>query len=136
MKKFLLKVRILLTNISRVIMSFLFINLNFSFLNKVFAETNEENLLEVFQLSKFSNDVTCYSVATPLSSKIGNALLSSKKVFFLIVPIAIVIEIIIVIVENKRKKLKKKKKENENIVEVSDKNEHELKEESDNAKKD
>lgn len=37
MKKILLKTRIILTNISRVIMNFLFINLNFSLANKVFG---------------------------------------------------------------------------------------------------
>lgn len=39
MKKILLKTRIVLTNISRVIMSFLFINLNFSLANKVLGAT-------------------------------------------------------------------------------------------------
>jgi len=37
MKKILLKFKILFTNVSRVIMSFLFININFSFINKVFG---------------------------------------------------------------------------------------------------
>ena len=37
MKKILLRTRIVLTNVSRLIMSFLFINLNFSLANKVFG---------------------------------------------------------------------------------------------------
>ena len=37
MKKLILRLKIIITNISRIIMSFLFINLNFSLANKVFG---------------------------------------------------------------------------------------------------
>jgi hypothetical protein len=100
MKKLILKIKILLTNISRIIMSFLFINLNFSFLNKAFADIDPTNAT----LSSTFTQVDCYSAATQKS--VGDVVLEYKSVFIILVPIAIIVGIVII----KCKKYKKNSK--------------------------
>ena len=87
MKKILLKTRIVLTNISRVIMSFLFINLNFSLANKVFG------------VSIDSMQITCYG-AEP-SEIVSTNTFTLKNVLIILVPVAIIIGAIILIVKRK-----------------------------------
>lgn len=98
MKKILLKTRILLTNISRVIMSFLFINLNFSLANKVLGVSLNKSM-----------EITCYG-AGPSEISSTNAF-TLKNVFIILVPVVIIIETIILIVKTKKNKSKEEKKD-------------------------
>ena len=100
MKKILLKTRIVLTNISRVIMSFLFINLNFSLANKVLGTTIEE----VPQV-----EMICYG-AGPRETLSTNTF-TLKNVLIILVPVAIIIGVIISIVKRRKNKSKKEKKD-------------------------
>lgn len=97
MKKMLLKIRILLTNISRVIMSFLFINLNFSYVNRVLGEN----------VTVISPVVTCYYSGP--SEKVNTFTL--KNVLIILVPVAVIIGVIILIVKKKKSKSKEEKKD-------------------------
>lgn len=96
MKKILLKIRILLTNISRVIMSFLFIDLNLSYINRVFGVSTTD----------ISPQITCYEV---IPIKTSNTL-TLKNVLIILVPVVIVIGAIILIVKKKKGKSKEEKK--------------------------
>ena len=98
MKNILLRTKIVLTNISRVIMSFLFINLNFSLTNKVLGTS----LKDIDPM-----EITCYE-AGPNKIVSPNAF-TLKNVLIILVPIAIIIGVIILIV--KRNKAKKEKKD-------------------------
>lgn len=99
MKKMLLKIRILLTNLSRVIMSFLFINLNFSFANKVFGVSLKD--IESMQ-------ITCYDAGP--SEIVSTNTFTLKNVLIILVPVAIIIGVIILIVKKKKSKSKEEKK--------------------------
>ena len=91
MKKLILKIKILLTNISRITMSFLFINLNFFYTNRVFGVVRPEDF----------GEPTCYDVGPTTGDKIE---MIFEDVLIILVPIAIVVGIIII----KRKKNKSK----------------------------
>ena len=80
MKKILLKTRIALTNISRVIMSFLFINLNFSLANKVFG-------VSVRDIDPVR--ITCYDVGP--SEIVSTNTFTLKNVLIILVPVAIIL---------------------------------------------
>lgn len=101
MKKWILKIRILLTNISRVIMSFLFINLNFSFLNKVYGVS----------LSDSSLEMTCYDAGPDV---VEPEIFTVKNVLVVLVPIVIVVVAVILIMK-KRKKNKSKEDKKEDV---------------------
>lgn len=100
MKKILLKTRIVLTNISRVIMSFLFINLNFSLANKVLGAT----IGDVTQLQ-----ITCYG--TGPRGTVSTNTFTLKNVLIILVPAAIIIGTIILIVKRRKNKSKEGKKD-------------------------
>ena len=100
MKKILLRTRIVLTNVSRLIMSFLFINLNFSLANKVFG-------VSVTDID--SMQITCYDAGP--SEIVSTNTFTLKNVFIILVPVAIIIGIIILIVKKKKNKSKEEKKD-------------------------
>lgn len=100
MKKILLKTRIVLTNVSRVIMSFLFINLNFSLANKVFGVSL--NNIDSLQ-------ITCYDAGP--SEIVSTNTFTLKNVLIILVPVAIIIGAIILIVNRKKNKSKEEKKD-------------------------
>lgn len=100
MKKLLLKTRIVLTNISRVIISFLFINLNFSLADKVFGVSLKD--IDSIQ-------TTCYGVEA--SEIVSTNTFTLKNVLIILVPVAIIIGIIILIVRKKKNKSKEEKKD-------------------------
>lgn len=97
MKKIFLKIRIIMTNISRIIMSFLFINLSSLFQNNAQATNVNEPII-----------ITCY-VAGPTNTK--EALVDSmdlEKVFIIAVPVVIVIALVSLIIIKKKKSKKEK----------------------------
>lgn len=98
MKKLILKLKIIMTNISRVIMSFLFINLNFSYVNRVLGEN----------VTVISPTVTCY-YSGPLEETSNT--LTLKKVLIILVPAVIVIGTAILIIKKKKSKSKEEKKD-------------------------
>lgn len=95
MKKLILKLKIIMTNISRIIMSFLFVNLGSVFQNSVHA----------------SIDPTCYIAGPTDGAKVNSTSVSLEKVFIIAVPIVLVIALVSFIII-KRKKSKKKEKDN------------------------
>lgn len=108
MKKIFLKIRIIMTNISRIIMSFLFINLSSLFQNN--AQATNTNVNEPII-------ITCY-VAGPQNTKENFVdprkleLIDSmnlEKVFIIAVPVVIVIALISLIIIKKKKSKKEKK---------------------------
>ncbi len=100
MKKLILKLKIIMTNISRIIMSFLFINLNFSLSNKVLGAT----IGDVTQLQ-----ITCYD--TGPRETLSTNTFTLKNVLIILVPAAIIIGVIISIVKRRKNKSKKEKKD-------------------------
>lgn len=100
MKKLILKLKIIMTNISRIIMSFLFINLNFSLANKVLGAT----IGDVTQLQ-----ITCYD--TGPRETLSTNTFTLKNVLIILVPAAIIIGVIILIVKKRKNKSKKEKKD-------------------------
>ena len=100
MKELILKLRIIMTNISRIIMSFLFINLNFSLANKVLGAT----IGDVTQLQ-----ITCYD--TGPRETLSTNTFTLKNVLIILVPAAIIIGVIILIVKRRKNKSKKEKKD-------------------------
>lgn len=100
MKKLILKLKIIMTNISRIIMSFLFINLNFSLANKVLGAT----IGDVTQLQ-----ITCYD--TGPRETLSTNTFTLKNVLIILVPAAIIIGVIISIVKRRKNKSKKEKKD-------------------------
>ena len=102
MKKLILKLKIIMTNISRIIMSFLFVSLNFSYVNRVFGVSKTNTPLEI----------TCYDVAgydVGTSIETSNTL-TLKNVLIILVPVVIIIGAIILIVKKKKSKSKEEKK--------------------------
>lgn len=95
MKKLILKLKIIMTNISRIIMSFLFVNLGFLFQNNVQA----------------SMEPTCYIAGPSVDEKVVSNSINLQKVFIIAVPIVLVIALVSFIII-KKKKSKKKEKEN------------------------
>ena len=90
MKKRFLKFKIAMTNISRIIMSFLFVNVGYLFRNSVLAV-----------------EPTCYDVGPSASDSIN-----LEKVFIIVVPIVLVIAVVSYIIIKKKKSKKKKEEEN------------------------
>ena len=101
MKKLILKLRIIMTNISRIIMSFLFINLNFSLANKV----SGTYIGEAEEMPR----ITCYAPG-PRETPSTNTF-TLKNVLIILVPVAIIIGVIILIVKRRKNKSKKEKKD-------------------------
>ena len=95
MKKFILKFKITMTNISRIIMSFLFVNLGYLFQNNVQA----------------SIEPTCYIAGPSTDEKVVSNSINLQKVFIIAVPIVLVIAIVSFIII-KKKKSKTKEKDN------------------------
>ena len=90
MKKIFLKIRIIMTNISRIIMSLLFINLSSLFQNN--AQATNTNVNEPIIITK-------------------EALVDSmnlEKVFIIAVPVVIVIALVSLIIIKKKKSKKEK----------------------------
>ena len=95
MKKLILKLKIIMTNISRIIMSFLFVNLGSLFQNNVQA----------------SIEPSCYVAGPSVDEKVVSNSINLQKVFIIAVPIVLVIALVSFIII-KKKKSKKKEKEN------------------------
>ena len=100
MKKLFLRLKIIITNISRIIMSFLFINLNFSLANKVFGVSLKD--IDSMQ-------ITCYEAGP--SEIVSTNTFTLKNVLIILVPVAIIIGVIILIVKKKKNKSKEEKKD-------------------------
>lgn len=100
MKKLILRLKIIITNISRIIMSFLFINLNFSLANKVFGVSLKD--IDSMQ-------ITCYEAGP--SEIVSTNTFTLKNVLIILVPVAIIIGVIILIVKKKKNKSKEEKKD-------------------------
>ena len=100
MKKLILRLKIIITNISRIIMSFLFINLNFSLANKVFGVSLKD--IDSMQ-------ITCYDAGP--SEIVSTNTFTLKNVLIILVPVAIIIGVIILIVKKKKNKSKEEKKD-------------------------
>lgn len=95
MRKVILKFKIIMTNISRIIMSFLFVNLGYLFQNNVQA----------------SIEPTCYIAGPSSDEKVVSNSIKLQKIFIIAVPVVLVILLVSFIII-KRKKSKKKEKEN------------------------
>lgn len=95
MKKQFLKFRIIMTNISRIIMSFLFVNLSFSFANRVlgFEPINKEVI------------ATCYEAGPDKKT------FTLNNVLIILVPVAIIIGVVIFIIKKKKNKTKEEKRD-------------------------
>lgn len=91
MKKKFLKPKIIMTNISRVIMSFLFVNMGYLFQNSVQAVKMPEP--------------SCYFVGSPIEPKVN-----LEKVFIIAIPIVLVIALVLFIIVKKKKSKKNKEK--------------------------
>lgn len=119
MKKIILKFKILITNISRIIMSFLFVNLRFSFDNKVLGVSLTDMLegatcyavgpvsdktAEIVQDSNV--DLTCY-VAGPASDRPAKIICC----IIILVPVVIALATIIHVIKKKKKKKNGEKKD-------------------------
>lgn len=96
MKKRFLKLKIAMTNISRVIMSFLFVNVGYLFQNSVLA----------IKASDIVAEPTCYAAGPSAPGAIN-----LKKVFIIAVPIVLVIAVVLFIIVKKKKSKKKKEEE-------------------------
>ncbi|MDO4382407.1 MAG: hypothetical protein Q4C39_05050 [Clostridia bacterium] len=95
MKKQFLKFRIIMTNISRIIMSFLFVNLSFSLANRVlgFEPINKEII------------ATCYAAGPDEKT------FTLNNVLIILVPVAIIIGVVIFIIKKKKNKTKEEKRD-------------------------
>lgn len=119
MKKKTVKLKILLTNIRRIIMSFLFVNLGTFFQNNVKA---------VGTLFQSNIDVSCYW-AGPTTSNLSTPITTGEKivnffqehVFILIVPIALIILLIIFIAKKKKEEIELNKEVERRIKEKHEK---------------
>lgn len=114
MKKIILKTKIILTNISRVIMSFLFINLNFSLANKVLGVSLNDISTQITCYDAgpseiVSTQITCYG-ADP-SEIVSTNTFTLKNVLIILVPVAIIIGSIILIAKKRKSKSKEEKKD-------------------------
>lgn len=94
MKKKFLKPKIIMTNISRVIMSFLFVNMGYLFQNSV----------QGVQGAKMP-EPSCYLVGSPIEPKVN-----LEKVFIIAIPIVLVIALVLFIIVKKKKSKKNKEK--------------------------
>lgn len=94
MDKVLFKIKIFLTNVSRIIMSFLFVNLNFGYINKVAGAVWDPN------------SITCYDTAPQPTNT-----LTLKHIFIILVPLAIIIGFVILMIKKKKSKSKEEKKD-------------------------
>lgn len=107
MKKIILNMKIFLTNIARVIYSFLFINVGMIF-TKLFK-------VEALSLSDMETEVTCYFAGPPeptLTEKISEFIgIDFSNIFFLLVPIALVIFIFVYLYMKRKDKEKEKNKD-------------------------
>ena len=103
MKKRFLKLKIIMTNISRVIMSFLFVNVGYLFRNSVLAV--EPTCYDVGPSVRA--EVTCYAAGPSASNSIN-----LEKVFIIVVPIVLVIAVVSYIIIKKKKSKKKKEEVN------------------------
>ena len=100
MKKRFLKFKIIMTNISRIIMSFLFVNVGYLFQNSVLAVVIRPEDIEP----------SCY-LAGPSSEPELSSYISLEKVFIIAVPIVLVIAVVSFIIIKKKKSKKNKKEE-------------------------
>lgn len=100
MKKIFFKIRIIMTNISRIIMSFLFINLSSLFQNN--AQATNTNVNEPII-------ITCYDAGPPNTKEALVDSMNLEKVFIIAVPVVIVIALISLIIIKKKKSKKEKK---------------------------
>ena len=94
MKKIFLKIRIIMTNISRIIMSFLFINLSSLFQNN--AQATNTNVNEPII-------ITCYDAGSPNTKEALVDSMNLEKVFIIAVPVVIVIALVSLIIIKKKK---------------------------------
>lgn len=106
MKNIKLRIKIVLTNISRIIISFLFINLGNLFKNSLYVQASEysyENISCYFAGPSYNNIIN-------ENGKNGNLnKLDISHVFIIIVPIVVIIVITaIIIIKHKNKKKDKK----------------------------
>ena len=101
MRKMLLKIRIFLTNVSRVIMGLLFVNLKFSYSNKVFGTSLDSNDVINSGMNFITErpQPTCYMDTVAPNVAI-------KNIFVIFVPLAIIIGFIILIIKKKKNKHK------------------------------
>lgn len=100
MKKIFLKIRIIMTNISRIIMSFLFINLSSLFQNN--AQATNTNVNEPII-------ITCYYTGPQSTKETLVDSMNLEKVFIIAVPVVIVIVLVSLIIIKKKKSKKEKK---------------------------
>ena len=104
MKKRFLKFKIAMTNISRVIMSFLFVNVGYLFQNSVQAVNNQYRTPTPTELiGEEIPDLSCYIAGPPRFE---------LKVFIIAVPIVLAIALVLFIIVKKKKSKKKKEEEN------------------------
>lgn len=108
MRKMLLKIRIFLTNVSRVIMGLLFVNLKFSYLNKVFGSSLDSNevINSTDNFIKKGPTVLCYEPVRPDFDDVNINEIFVKNIIFIFVPLAIIIGFIILIIKKKKNKHK------------------------------
>ena len=100
MKKRFLKFKIIMTNISRIIMSFLFVNVGYLFQNSVLAVKNPNRELTPADLT--GQELSCYIAGPPRFE---------LNVFIIAVPIVLVIALVLFIIIKKKKSKKNKKEE-------------------------
>ena len=100
MEKRFLKFKIAMTNISRVIMSFLFVNVGYLFQNSVLAVKNPNRELTPADLT--GKELSCYIAGPPRFE---------LNVFIIAVPIVLVIAVVSFIIIKKKKSKKNKKEE-------------------------
>lgn len=95
MRKSILKLKITMTNISRIIMSLLFVNLGYLFQNNVQA----------------SMEPICYLAGPSTDAKLVSNSINLQKVFIIAVPIVLVIALVSFIIIKRNKSKKKENKE-------------------------
>ena len=110
MKKRFLKLKIAMTNISRIIMSFLFVNVGYLFQNSVQAVKNPNYKLTPADLT--GQEPSCYIAGLPRFE---------LNVFIISVPIVLVIALVLFIIVKKKKSKKKKEEEKEKMTNQGEK---------------
>ena len=108
MKKLKLKLRIIMTNISRILWSFLFINLYLSYVNK--KPVLSANAIDTKTLVNFNLE-TCYDAGYTTSTMDPDTI-TIKNVLIILIPVVIIIGIAVLIIRNRIKKPKERNKEN------------------------
>lgn len=106
MKKFVLKFKIFLTNIFRIIYSFLFINVG-----SLFLKLSKVDAVPLNEMVEKLDDyqVTCYAAPAPgyeVEEKLEQFFSNSSNVFILLVPV-VLIALFIIYIRVKKKKDKK-----------------------------